>query len=100
MIDRAFAEFNARVDFILAGKDDSQCGIYSISNPGQLTCHNPIGYAAVGSGSPHAIYSIIDSKYKKSMKKEAVENIVREAKKRSEVAPGVGTSTKLISLEM
>ncbi len=100
MIDRAFAEFNARVDFILAGKDDNQCGIYSISNPGQSSCHNPIGYAAVGTGAPHAIYSIIGSNYKKSMKKEDVENIVREAKKRSEVAPGVGTSTKLISFEM
>jgi 20S proteasome alpha/beta subunit len=100
MIDRAFAEFNARVDFILAGKDENQFGIYSLSNPGQLSCHNPIGYATVGSGSPHAIYSIIDSKYKKSMTKEIVENIVRAAKKRSEVAPGVGPSTTLKSFEM
>jgi hypothetical protein len=100
IIDRAFTEFNAGVYFILAGKDDHQCGIYSISNPGQLSCHNPIGYAAIGSGAPHAIYSLIGSNYKKSMNKETVEKIIKEAKKRSEVAPGVGTSTKLISVSM
>ena len=100
MIDRAFAETNAGVDFILAGKDDRQCGIFSISNPGQLTCHNPIGYCAVGSGSPHAIYSLIGSGYKKSMSKEMVEKIIKEAKKRSEVAPGVWSSTKIIAIEM
>ncbi len=100
MIDRAFAEFDAGVDFILAGKNDTQCGIYSISNPGDLSCHNPIGYAAVGSGAPHAIYSLIDAKYKKSMDKDTVEKLVSEAKKRSEVAPGVGTDTKIISVDM
>lgn len=100
MIDRAFAEMNAGVQFILAGKDDSKCGIYSISNPGELSCHNPIGYAAVGSGSPHAIYSLIGSNYKKAMDKDTVEAIVKEAKKRSEVAPGVGSATKVICIEV
>lgn len=100
MVDRAFIEFNARVDFVLAGKDEAKCGIYSISNPGDMSCHNPIGYAAVGSGAPHAIYSLIGAGYKKSMDKETVEKVVKEAKERSEVAPGVGHTTKLISITM
>ena len=99
IIDRAFAEFNAGVDFVL-GKEDNTCRIFTISNPGQLGCHDPIGYAAVGSGAPHAIYSIIDSKYKKSMDKDTVEKIVIEAKTRSEVAPGVGNATKIITVEI
>lgn len=100
MIDRAFAEFNAGVEFILAGKGDNKCEIYLIANPGQVACHDPIGYGAIGSGSPHAIYSLIESKYKKSLDKKTVEKLVSDAKKRSEVAPGVGEATTIISIEM
>lgn len=97
MIDNAFKAFNPRVEFIVAGKDESSCHIFTIMNPGDLTCNDCIGYAAIGTGAPHAIYSLIESNYKKSLDKETVEKLLKKAKQRSEVAPGVGTGTKMIS---
>ena len=63
-----------------------------------MICNDVIGYAAIGTGAPHAMYSLIDAGYKKSMSKEKVEEMLRQAKKRSEVAPGVGGQTKIVSI--
>lgn len=97
-IDQSFKTYNPRVDFVIAGKDENSCYIYTITNPGQKVCHNAIGYVAVGSGGPHAIYQFLDSEYKKSMDKEEVIAIVKSAKKRSEKAPGVGRETQITEI--
>lgn len=96
MIDNAFTSCDPRVELIVAGIGDTLCNIFSVMNPGDSTCHDPIGFAAVGSGAPHAMYSLIESNYRKSMDKPTVENLVKQAKQRSEVAPGVGSATKLV----
>lgn len=97
VIDNTLREYNPKVEFIVAGKDESSCHIFSVMNPGNLSCFDCLGFAAIGSGAPHAIYSIIEAHYKKSLDKEAVEKIVSKAKERSEVAPGVGKGTNMIS---
>lgn len=99
LIDRAFVEWKTRVELIVVGKDGSGCHIYTIQNPGTLACHNPVGFAAIGTGGPHAVYTLIELKYKKSLSKEQVEKLVKNAKTRSEVAPGVGKETTIISIE-
>ena len=96
MIDQTMKQFNPGVDFIVAGKSAESCHIYSINNPAITTCHDAIGFVAVGSGSPHAIYSLIGSEYKKSMNKEKVGKLVKKAKENSEVAPGVGKETSIV----
>jgi len=96
LIDNAFKTYNPRVEFIVAGQGEATCHIFTIMNPGDSICHNPIGYAAVGSGAPHAMYSLIESNYKKSLDKTKVKELVEKAKQRSEVAPGVGKDTKVI----
>jgi 20S proteasome alpha/beta subunit len=96
IIDNALTRWNPRVELIIAGVGEVSCSIFTVMNPGDCICHDPIGFAAVGSGSPHAMYSLIESGYKKSMDKSMVEDLVRQAKKRSEVAPGVGSGTKVV----
>jgi len=96
LIDNAFKTYNPKVEFIVAGRNETSCHIFTIVNPGDTTCHDPIGYAAIGTGAPHTMYSLIESRYKKSLDKETVEKFVRQAKKRSEVAPGVGKGTKVV----
>jgi hypothetical protein len=96
MLDNALRQYNPRVEFIVAGKGESLCHIFTIVNPGDSTCHDSIGYTAIGSGSPHAMYSLIESNYKKSLDQEKVKKLVEQAKKRSEVAPGVGKETKIV----
>jgi hypothetical protein len=96
LIDNAFKQYNPRVEFIVAGQDGESCQLFTVFSPGDSICHDAIGYATIGSGAPHAIYSLIESTYKKSLNKESVEKFVKAAKKRSEVAPGVGKETKVV----
>lgn len=98
MIDQAFKQYNPGTEFLISGKDDSGCHIFTIGNPGLSICNDPIGFAAIGSGGPHAIYFLIGSGYKKSMSIEEVNKLVLKAKEQAEVAPGVGKGTKTVSI--
>ncbi len=97
MIDQALSQSDMGVEIIVAGPSNtSKYSIYAIVNPGTLMDYTPIGYCAIGSGAPHAMYSLIEASYKSSLDREAVQSIVNQAKKRSQVAPGVGLETKLV----
>lgn len=100
MIDMAFKTYDPGVELIIAGKSDAGCHICTIRNPGDLICHDAIGFVTIGSGGPHAVYSMIESGYKKSLPKDSVREIVLKAKKRSEVAPGVGKETTVIEISL
>ena len=95
-IDRTFRTFNLGVEFLVVGSGGTQCHIYTIIHPGDVYCNDSIGYAAIGIGAPHVIYRMIENKYRKSLNEEAITKLVEEAKKRSEVAPGVGEKTRKI----
>ena len=97
-IDNALRTGNPRTELIVAGFGESCCSIFSIINPGDLFCHDAIGFMAVGSGAPHAVYSLIESGYKKSMDSQTVYKLIEKAKHRSEVAPGVGKGTEILSV--
>ena len=101
IVDQALHQTNIGVEIIVAGPSGSQCSIHTITNPGVDRNNSAIGYSAIGSGAPHAIYSLIEAPYKPSLRKERVKEIVESAKKRSEVAPGVGSQTqfRMISLK-
>jgi len=98
MIDKSFVSYNPGVELIIAGRGETGCHLFTVSNPGQCLCHDAIGYTAIGSGAPHAIYSLMDSNYEKSLNKAKVIDLVNKAKERSQVAPGVGAKTKSISI--
>lgn len=93
MIDQAMTQTNIGVEFIIAGFSGSTHTIHTILNPGVISNNNPIGHGAIGSGSPHALYSLIEDNYNPSLSKEDVIDMVERAKTRSEVAPGVGSAT-------
>jgi hypothetical protein len=92
-IDDALAKWPLNTEFIIAGKDGNLCHMYAIIHPGDVLSLDSIGYTAIGSGSIHAMFSIIESKYTNSMLQKDVEDLVKKAKERSEVAPGVGPKT-------
>ncbi|TKJ18836.1 MAG: hypothetical protein CEE43_17040 [Promethearchaeota archaeon Loki_b32] len=98
-IEKALLNDNIGVELIIAGHDsEEKCHIYSITHPGILVSHDALGHACVGIGAPHATYFLIGENYKKTMSKIEVRGLVEEAKRRSEVAPGVGTETTIIEL--
>lgn len=97
LIDKSFATANIGVEFIVVGYDGSKCHIYTIIHPGDVYCNDSIGYAAIGIGAPHVIYHMIENNYRKSANRETITKLVENAKKRSQVAPGVGEKmTKVI----
>lgn len=93
MIDDPMVNVDIGVELILVGPTGTGYSIYVITNPGMATCVDAIGFTAIGSGAPHVTYSLLGAKYKKSLGKSDVEDLVMQAKKISEVAPGVGKET-------
>lgn len=93
-IENQLTNYNIGTELILAGHNSTdECHIFSVTHPGVLISHDAIGYVCIGSGAPHAMYYIIGSKYSKSQTLKEVEGIVRRAKKKGELAPGVGKGT-------
>ena len=95
MVDQAMSQTNVGVEFIIAGPGENGYTIHTVVNPGVTADHTPIGYWAIGSGAPHAMYFLIEASYNRSLSKEEVERLVCKAKTRSEVAPGVGAATQI-----
>ncbi|MDE2857145.1 MAG: hypothetical protein OXN94_04760 [Chloroflexota bacterium] len=92
-VDQAFMNYHIGVEVLVVGPTGGGYGIHIIGNPGLSSCHDAIGFAAIGSGAPHVIYSLLGAKYKKSLECSEVEEMVKKAKEVSEVAPGVGKET-------
>ena len=99
VIDNELRNFDLGVQLIVAGRDENaNYTIHTISNPGTIHDNSAIGHGSIGSGSPHAIYSLIENNYSASLSKEEVFSLVKRAKERSEVAPGVGKETHILSI--
>ncbi|HUW24780.1 MAG TPA: hypothetical protein VMW04_04105 [Patescibacteria group bacterium] len=100
-IESQLTNFSLQVELIVSGcRDEEECHLYTITHPGINLLHDAIGYVSIGSGAPHAMYYLIASDYKKSLPVEEVKKIVLAAKKKSEVAPGVGKQTELLTIPL
>ncbi|MTD95489.1 hypothetical protein GIW81_14210 [Hyphomicrobium sp. xq] len=85
------------VSVIVAGVDDSGPRIFMVEE-GVATCHDAIGFAAIGIGARHAESHLMLSRH--SWMVSAPETLVNTyiAKRRAETAPGVGAETDLFLL--
>jgi 20S proteasome alpha/beta subunit len=92
-------QHNLNTDLLVAGLDDSGAHVFVITHPGQLLPLATTGFGSVGSGAVHAgvrmslaqhtsAASLVDTLYN-----------VYEAKRASEVAPGVGKLTDLALIQ-
>lgn len=95
-IQNIIGNANLQTVLILVALDKQECHLRVLTNPGELI--NPLEYATTGTGEMHATQSLIGAKYKKSEDLDAATYLVYEAKKRAEVAPGVGSLTEMIVL--
>ena len=98
MVDQALCNFDLGVEMLVAAPNGDAHTIHTVVNPGVVRDNSPIGYSAIGSGAPHAIYSLIESSYNSATKRDEVVKLVKKAKERSEVAPGVGKETTVVNL--
>lgn len=95
-MDNYVAAFDYGVELLVAGVDDTGGHVFSIGNPGGgYNDSLPVGYLAVGSGALHAIQSLIGARHTGARSLDETIFAVYMAKRRSEVAPGVGHDTDL-----
>lgn len=95
-IDEALMTHNIGVECIVVGRTKDTYSIHAVHHPGMSSCVDAIGYTAVGSGAPYILLSLLGDKYHKSLPSDKVHKMVQCAKKKSEVAPGVGTESKYL----
>ena len=93
MVDQAMSQTNIQVEILIAGPSDGRHMIHTVLNPGVVFDNTAVGHGAIGSGAPHALAFLIENSYSPSLGKDEVLKMVRDAKARSEIAPGVGSST-------
>jgi len=98
MVDQALCNFDLGVEMLVAAPSGDAHTIHTVANPGVITDNSPIGYSAIGSGAPHAIYSLIESSFNSATEREKAITLVKKAKQRSEVAPGVGEQTTVVNI--
>lgn len=94
-IDNGVQNYVYPLEIIIAGVDETGAHIYGVSNPGVLSCYDSLGYHSVGSGERHALLSIISNEYCHTCDINEGVYLVYEAKKRAEVAQGVGKETEI-----
>lgn len=92
-------QYNINLDIIVAGIDTTKAHIGRITHPGTVIWLDKLGYDAIGSGGIHALTRLYLGG--QTRKKGLVETVyaVYDAKRASEVAPGVGKETDMAIID-
>jgi hypothetical protein len=90
---------NVNSDIILAGIDDHGAQICQITHPGIMIPWQKLGYATIGSGGIHAmLWLSLSGQVRQRGLYETMADVYI-AKKRAEVAPGVGKTTDVAVID-
>jgi hypothetical protein len=81
------------VEFILGGVDNKKAHLYRILDPGTYRSYDTLGYCCVGMGNRHAEPVFAFLGFMPSLKVSEVLQIAYTAKKRAELAGGIGRIT-------
>jgi 20S proteasome alpha/beta subunit len=68
--------------------------IYVVDD-GEISCHDKLGFVAIGAGRNHAESHFMLSKYSVFLEPSTALLITHQAKKKSEICPGVGENTDM-----
>lgn len=82
------------VSAIIAGVDGTGAHIYVAENA-TITCHDSVGFAAIGAGYWHADSQLMFAGHTRARPLPETLLLTYSAKKRAEVAPGVGEGTDM-----
>lgn len=88
-----------RVEAIITGIDDKGGHIFVADNE-EIQCYDKIGFAAIGAGRWHATSQLMFDCYTSGVDLPGAMFAAYNAKKRAEVAPGVGTATDMFAIVM
>lgn len=96
-LDTVCATFDYEVQFVICGVDTAGGHIHLVLNPGHSECLDAVGFSAIGTGAIHASHSLIANGAEPGISLQRGVYLAYEAKRRSEVAPGVGSGTGQLS---
>ena len=93
VLDREIMHSAFPLNLVVAGVDASGAHIYGVRDPGIVSCYDSLGFHAVGSGESHALLTLIGlgQNTTDDIKKSVYQ--IYEAKRKAEVAQGVGRDT-------
>ncbi len=80
---------------IIAGADDRGAEIYLVDTESKVNCQNDVGFVAIGAGAWHAKSLLMQSGYNKQFLFPVALWMSYAAKKRGEIATGVGKATDI-----
>jgi len=80
---------------IITGIDATGAHLYVVRDPGHSVCNDGVGFAAIGIGQWHAESQFMFASYTSEWSFERSLLLTYQAKKRAEVAPGVGKETDM-----
>jgi hypothetical protein len=98
LLTQAILEARLDVDAIVAGTDDTGSHIYRIGDPGQVMCCDRLGFCAIGSGWRQFETQFMLSGYCRDNSLLDSLLLTYSAKKKAEVAPGVGPATDMVMI--
>jgi 20S proteasome alpha/beta subunit len=94
MILHDLNHYDLGISLLIAGIDDETIShIYTVEEPGICHSYDGLGFCCAGSGQDHAESVFAMFKYSQSMNKEVVLQLSYIAKKRAELATGIGPTT-------
>lgn len=85
------------IEAIVSGVDGSGAHIYVVNNT-EVTCRDAIGFAAIGAGYWHANSQFMFAGHNRNRPLAETFLLTYAAKRRAEVAPGVGEGTDMFSM--
>jgi len=85
------------VEALVVGIDNSGSHIFVV-NDGAVTCNDTIGFAAIGIGSWHANSQLMFAGHSRLYELPETMLVTYSAKRRAEVAPGVGKGTDMFMI--
>lgn len=93
-IERFQTYYMNDVETIVSGIDTFGPHIYVVKN-GKISCFDKLGFASIGIGSSHAVSHFMFSAYSRFASESKALLTIHQAKKKSEVSPGVGKETDM-----
>ncbi len=97
-MDRQITEYDLSLYMLLAGYD-TEGHLIRIENPGTCSSYDNLSYCCVGIGNRHADTIFAYHKYSREFALNEAIYIAFEAKKRAEMAGGVGPSTDILIID-
>lgn len=88
-------QYNLGVDILVAGIDGAGAYLGVVSHPGILIRCDSLGFAAIGTGAPLAMATLIQRRQAVSLSSDTTQVNAYYAKRLAEFAPGVGRKTEM-----